>query len=183
MQMEFYVKPELGLIRYISLAKQEGYIKVTCKDKDVFSFYSFFKINENGEAVLDPRFKKLGEDEYIVTTNGRTGKMQLIWSPIEPVDAVSVKIEDKALADDIFSHLNDYYDYADGKITLNASKKALHSSKVRIEKLKRMLSDSDYKVIKNQEMIAVGLAPEYNPAELHAQRQAWRDEINQLQQQ
>ena len=48
----------------------------------------------------------------------------------------------------------------------------------RIEELKLLLADSDWKVIVNAEMIQAGLQPKY--PQLHAQRQAWRDEINQL---
>lgn len=42
------------------------------------------------------------------------------------------------------------------------------------------LTRSDYKVIKNYELMAVGLPPEYPVEELHAQRQSIRDEINRL---
>lgn len=54
------------------------------------------------------------------------------------------------------------------------------SKKSRISDLRYFLSSSDYKVIKNQELLAAGLQAEYNPADLHSQRQAWRDELNQL---
>lgn len=180
--MEIYVKPELGLIRNISPTKQDGYVKVACNDGDIFSLYNFFRINENGEAVLDPRFRKMPQNEYVVTRDGFTGMMRMAWSPIESVSAETAVVEDPEVARDIFQHFNDYYDYADGKITLNQSKKEAHQSKLRIDELKRFLSESDYKVVKNQELTAIGLEPEYDPAELHAQRQAWRDEINQLQQ-
>lgn len=46
----------------------------------------------------------------------------------------------------------------------------------RIAKLKRLLTDTDYKAIKYSE----GLISEEEYAETKAQRQAWRDEINQL---
>lgn len=54
------------------------------------------------------------------------------------------------------------------------------SRKSRISDIRHFLASTDYKVIKNQELLAAGLQPEYNPAELHSQRQAWRDELNQL---
>jgi len=50
----------------------------------------------------------------------------------------------------------------------------------RIKKLKMFLSDSDWKVIVNSELIQVGLPPKY--PNLHEERQAWRDEINTLEQ-
>lgn len=55
-----------------------------------------------------------------------------------------------------------------------------HEEWIRYQELLRLLQDSDWKVIVNAEMIQAGLQPKY--PQLHAQRQAWRDEINQLEQ-
>lgn len=52
------------------------------------------------------------------------------------------------------------------------------NSRDRIQELKKFLSDSDWKVIVNSELVQAGLTPKY--PNLHAERQAWRDEINQL---
>jgi hypothetical protein len=43
-----------------------------------------------------------------------------------------------------------------------------------------LLKESDFKVIVNQERQLAGLPPKYDPIMLHAERQAWRDEINKL---
>jgi hypothetical protein len=51
----------------------------------------------------------------------------------------------------------------------------------RIQLLKQMLQETDWKVIVNSELIQEGLPPKY--LNLHEERQAWRDEINQLEQQ
>jgi hypothetical protein len=48
----------------------------------------------------------------------------------------------------------------------------------KIKKLKMFLSDSDWKVIVNSELIQAGLSPKY--PDLHEERQAWRDDINDL---
>jgi hypothetical protein len=48
----------------------------------------------------------------------------------------------------------------------------------RIQYLKQLLLESDWKVIVNSELIQAGLQPKY--ANLHAERQTWRDEINKL---
>lgn len=48
----------------------------------------------------------------------------------------------------------------------------------RIKKLKRLLQESDWKVVVNSELIAAGLNAKY--PDLHTERQAWRDEINEL---
>jgi hypothetical protein len=49
---------------------------------------------------------------------------------------------------------------------------------LRYQELLRLLQDTDWKVIVNAELVQAGLPPKY--PDLHAQRQAWRDEINQL---
>ena len=52
-----------------------------------------------------------------------------------------------------------------------------------IESLKSELQESDYKVIKCAEAMAVGAEMPYNMTELHNERQALRDKINKLEQQ
>ena len=52
-----------------------------------------------------------------------------------------------------------------------------------IERLKSELQESDYKVIKCAEAMAVGAELPYNMTELHNERQALRDKINKLEQQ
>ena len=49
-----------------------------------------------------------------------------------------------------------------------------------IERLKSELQESDYKVIKCAEAMAVGAELPYNMTELHKERQALRDKINEL---
>lgn len=49
-----------------------------------------------------------------------------------------------------------------------------------IESLKMQLQESDYKVIKVAECMALGLPAPYDVAALHAERQALRDQINAL---
>lgn len=53
---------------------------------------------------------------------------------------------------------------------------------MRIDELKQQLSDTDYKIIKCSEYQMSQLELPYDIAELHAQRQALRDEINELEQ-
>lgn len=52
----------------------------------------------------------------------------------------------------------------------------------RITELKAQLNNTDYKIIKCSECSLAGEALPYDIAELHAQRQALRDEINKLEQ-
>ena len=49
-----------------------------------------------------------------------------------------------------------------------------------IESLKSELQESDYKVIKCAEAMAVGADMPYDVASLHKERQALRDKINEL---
>ena len=49
-----------------------------------------------------------------------------------------------------------------------------------IERLKSELQESDYKVIKCAEAMAVGAEMPYNMTTLHKERQALRDKINEL---
>ena len=49
-----------------------------------------------------------------------------------------------------------------------------------IERLKSELQDSDYKVIKCAEAMTIGAELPYNMTELHKERQALRDKINEL---
>lgn len=50
----------------------------------------------------------------------------------------------------------------------------------RIAELKEQLNGTDYKIIKCSECSLAGVELPYNIAALHAERQALRDEINQL---
>jgi hypothetical protein len=54
------------------------------------------------------------------------------------------------------------------------------NKKERIIELKIMLHETDWKVVVNAERIQSGLQLKYQ--NLHEERQAWRDEINQLEQ-
>ena len=49
-----------------------------------------------------------------------------------------------------------------------------------IESLKSELQESDYKVIKCAEAMIIGAELPYNMTELHTERQALRDKINEL---
>lgn len=51
---------------------------------------------------------------------------------------------------------------------------------MEIERMKSELQDSDYKVIKCAEAMAVGAEMPYDVASLHKERQALRDKINEL---
>lgn len=54
---------------------------------------------------------------------------------------------------------------------------ALNSEKLTLES---KLSSDDYKTIKNAEAQAAGKPLPYDPDELHTKHQAWRDRINEI---
>ena len=56
-------------------------------------------------------------------------------------------------------------------------KNALYSERKTLES---QLSSDDYKTIKNAEAQAAGKPLPYNPDALHAKHQAWRDRINDI---
>lgn len=56
-------------------------------------------------------------------------------------------------------------------------KNALYSERNTLES---QLSSDDYKTIKNAEAQAAGKPLPYDPDELHAKHQAWRDHINEI---
>ena len=56
-------------------------------------------------------------------------------------------------------------------------KNALDSEKLTLES---QLNSDDYKTIKNAEAQAAGKSLPYDPDELHAKHQAWRDRINEI---
>jgi hypothetical protein len=94
----------------------------------------------------------------------------------------SIEIE---LSDEEFKELADNLDFVfiiNNVPTINNTFKSKYlntiSNKNRIEELKSLLTASDWKVIVNAELVQAGLQPKY--PNLHAERQAWRDEINEL---
>ena len=81
------------------------------------------------------------------------------------------------------------YRYIDGALALDEDKLAemLAAEKraenaVEISRLKDELASTDYQIIKCSECQLLGKDMPYDVAELHAQRQAIRDEINALEQ-
>jgi len=56
----------------------------------------------------------------------------------------------------------------------------VEKQKAEINNLKSQLEETDYKIIKSSEYQLLGLEVPYNLEELHAERQALRDRINEL---
>lgn len=71
-----------------------------------------------------------------------------------------------------------YYPYTPPEPT--AEEVAEQQRQARIDELRTLLAESDYKVIKNNEFQMLGLPLPYDPQEVHDEKQAWRDELNRL---
>lgn len=69
-----------------------------------------------------------------------------------------------------------YEDYMDIDKTGEVRGKCLQE----ISECKSLLAGTDYKVIKNAECMALGMPYPYNAEDLHKERQALRDRINEL---
>ena len=78
-------------------------------------------------------------------------------------------------------HIADDYDQYNGEYLLKSEIPA-PSAEEQIAELKKQLDNTDYKIIKCSEYQLAGVELPYDIAELHAQRQALRDEINELEQ-
>lgn len=80
------------------------------------------------------------------------------------------------------THTTADYDQYNGEYLLKSEIPA-PSAEEQIAELKKQLDSTDYKIIKCSEYQLAGAELPYDIAELHAQRQALRDAINELEQQ
>jgi hypothetical protein len=138
---------------------------------------------ENG--VLKSQFLKQIENRHldkdgnevveIVTVEQQVAQLSKEWKPVDVIDE-----ERMTTGDDDYVVIPVPYD-AGERITYDYVRK-FDKQKVQadIQALKDSLSESDYKITKCYEASLLGTELPYDIAELHAQRQAERDEINQL---
>ena len=114
-----------------------------------------------------------------VNYNQETGKVISFGKDTQPFIEITEQERKQPLPDKY-----SYYAVVDGKFTIKRrtpTVEELHKNDIQainreISELKRKLSDTDYKAIKYSE----GLLTDKEYAEVKAQRQAWRDEINRL---
>lgn len=128
------------------------------------------------EQIENRHLDKDGNEvSEIVTVEQQVAQLSEEWKPVDVIN------EERMTTDD-----DDYvvipvpYD-AGERITYDYVRK-FDKQKVQadIQALKDSLSESDYKITKCYEASLLGTELPYDIAELHAQRQAERDEINQL---
>ena len=114
-----------------------------------------------------------------VNYNQETGKVISFGKDTQPFIEITEQ-ESKYPLPDKYS----YYAVVDGKFTIKRRTPTVEEIKVdetakinrQIFELKQKLTQTDYKAIKYSE----GLLTDKEYAEVKAQRQAWRDEINRL---
>lgn len=114
-----------------------------------------------------------------VNYNQETGKVISFGKDTKPYIEITEQERKQPLPDKY-----SYYAVVDGKFTIKRRTptiEELHKDDIQainseINELKKKLFDTDYKAIKYSE----GLLTDKEYAEVKAQRQAWRDEINRL---
>lgn len=114
-----------------------------------------------------------------VNYNQKTGKVISFGKDTKPYIEITEQERRQPLPDKY-----SYYAVVDGKFTIKRRTptiEELHKGDIQainseINELKKKLFDTDYKAIKYSE----GLLTDKEYAEVKAQRQAWRDEINRL---
>ena len=114
-----------------------------------------------------------------VNYNQETGKVISFGKDTKPYIEITEQERKQPLLDKY-----SYYAVVDGKFTIKRRTPTVEEIKVdetakinrQIFELKQKLTQTDYKAIKYSE----GLLTDEEYAEVKAQRQAWRDEINRL---
>lgn len=114
-----------------------------------------------------------------VNYNQETGKVISFGKDTKPFIEITEQERKQPLPDKY-----SYYAVVDGKFTIKRRTPTVEEIKVdetakinrQIFELKQKLTQTDYKAIKYSE----GLLTDEEYAEVKAQRQAWRDEINRL---
>lgn len=114
-----------------------------------------------------------------VNYNQETGKVISFGKDTQPFIEITEQERKQPLPDKY-----SYYAVVDGKFTIKRRTPTVEEIKVdetekinrQIFELKQKLTQTDYKAIKYSE----GLLTDKEYAEVKAQRQAWRDEINRL---
>lgn len=114
-----------------------------------------------------------------VNYNQKTGKVISFGKDTKPYIEITEQERKQPLPDKY-----SYYAVVDGKFTIKRRTPTVEEIKVdetakinrQIFELKQKLTQTDYKAIKYSE----GLLTDEEYAEVKAQRQAWRDEINRL---
>lgn len=110
-----------------------------------------------------------------ISVEAQVEELSPVWKPVDLID--EAKMES---GDDGFVVIPKPYDAGDHIAYRYERRRDVQSVKDEIQALKDSLSESDYKITKCYEASLLGTELPYDIAELHAQRQAERDKINEL---
>lgn len=97
------------------------------------------------------------------------------WKPVDRIDETKTESSDPDYA--VFIRPYDAGDHIAYNYLSKFDRKGVMR---RIQALKDKLSSTDYKIMKCYEATMLKEALPYDVSELHIQRQAWRDDINEL---
>lgn len=129
---------------------------------------------ENG--YLRSRFiEPIRQGDKIITEDEQIAQLSKEWKPVDPID--TSRVENAQLGYVVIPMPQDYGDHIGYEYV---SRFDVQAVRTEIQTLKDCLSDSDYKITKCYEASLLGDDLPYDIAELHRQRQAYRDKINDL---
>jgi hypothetical protein len=179
--MEIYAKVHSdGVVDEISATPKDFFRAYPCSDDMIFNYHRFFRVNSNNELVFNTNyFRKLERDEYILMQY-EDGTKALMVDKLASNGAVVVKITESEMFN--IGEVS-WHDLVDGKLVLNQRKKENELKRERMNLLKNLLSEEDYKIIKCSEAIVLNKEMPYDIEELVEKRDSYREEINVLQSQ
>lgn len=106
--MKIYASIENNLIQRISTIKEDStFEEYEVSDPDFFNNYHFFTATSDKKLVLNPEFRKLSDNEYIVVQFG--DNLTLVKPFIEHKDAIFVTFSSNEEYDFTLRHLNHYF--------------------------------------------------------------------------
>ncbi len=110
-----------------------------------------------------------------ISVEAQVEELSPVWKPVDLIDEAEMESDD-----DGFVVIPKPYDAGDHIAYRYERRRDVQSVKDEIQALKDSLSESDYKITKCYEASLLGTELPYDIEELHAQRQAERDKINEL---
>lgn len=110
-----------------------------------------------------------------ISVEAQVEELSPVWKPVDLIDEAEMES-----GDDGFVFIPKPYDAGDHIAYRYERRRDVQSVKDEIQALKDSLSESDYKITKCYEASLLGTELPYDIEELHTQRQAERDKINEL---
>lgn len=111
----------------------------------------------------------------VITEEEQIAALSPVWKPVDPIDQAQIDG-----AEEGYVIIPVPYDDGDHIAYNYVLRRDTQAVRAEIQALKDSLADSDYKITKCYEASLLGEPLPYDIATLHAQRQAQRDRINEL---